>query len=124
VTASCKYCINAEWSPRIYSKVANLWMHYTNSGQKNRVVNCEDQTPEPVLTTKSESSESGKVDAPNCPACNQPLLYSFSMVQPGPTTPVMLAMLWCVRCKHLITSQFLPLLPIAPGTEGKGPLNI
>jgi hypothetical protein len=95
----------------------NAWGHYWyrhTAEEPYPTVTCDVQGPPPKEV----------VDEPNCPACNQPLLYSFSMVQPSPTTPVMLAMLWCVRCKHLITSQFLPLLPIAPGTEGKGPLNI
>lgn len=49
-----------------------------------------------------------------CSNCEQSLSYSYSTAQLVPGFPYLFVCIWCVHCKHIITSQITVMLPPLP----------
>lgn len=53
-----------------------------------------------------------------CSNCEEPLAYSYSTVQLIPDFPYLFVCVWCVHCKHIVTSQVTVMLPPLPKGAG------
>lgn len=54
------------------------------------------------------------LDMAICSNCEESLAYSYSTAQLVPGFPYLFVCVWCVHCKHIITSQITVMLPPLP----------
>ena len=57
-------------------------------------------------------------DLPVCPGCGEVVSYSHSFAQLHPPLPYLFVVVWCTKCKHILTAQVTVALAPAPPAPG------